>query len=136
MDNLNSVLLEGNLVKDPDLKHVGEDERPVCRFSIGVNRYRKDDKGEIQQFSTFVDVEAWGALAENCGKYLRKGRGVRVVGSLKQESWTGKEDGKTHSRLLISASHIEFRPEVRKTENAEEIVLEEESDISEEAQRG
>jgi single-strand DNA-binding protein len=123
MDNLNSVLLEGNLVRDPDLRRVGDPERPVCRFTIGVNRYRRDDKGEVQQYTTFVDIQTWGTLAENCGKYLKKGRGVRVVGALKQETWTGKEDGKPHYRLVVSASHVEFRPDQKKADSPDEIIL-------------
>jgi len=131
MDNLNSVLLEGNLVRDPDLKKIGDEQRPVCRFSIGVNRYRKDEKGEVRQFTTFVDTECWNALAENCAKYLKKGRGVRIVGALKQENWMGKDDGKNHSRLIVTANHIEFRPETKKEGESEEIVLEDDLEVPE-----
>jgi single-strand DNA-binding protein len=56
-------------------------------------------------------------LAENCYNLGRKGRGVRVVGRLKQDRWPG-QDGKNHSRVMIVAEHVEFRPEFRKEEPA------------------
>jgi single-strand DNA-binding protein len=45
-----------------------------------------------------------------CGEYLKKGRGVRVVGRLKQDRWTDP-DGKPHSRVEIIAEHVEFKPQ-------------------------
>jgi len=49
----------------------------------------------------------WTRLAEVCAEYLKKGRGVRVVGRLKQDKWTDA-DGKPHSRVHIVAEHVEF----------------------------
>jgi len=46
-------------------------------------------------------------------EYLKKGRGVRVVGRLKQDRWTDA-DGKPHSRIFIVAEHVEFRPQFKK----------------------
>jgi single-strand DNA-binding protein len=58
-------------------------------------------------------VATWTRLVEVCGEYLRKGRGVQVVGRLKQDRWTGP-DGKPHSRIFIVAEHVEFKPQLRK----------------------
>jgi single-strand DNA-binding protein len=58
-------------------------------------------------------VSTWTRLAEVCGEYLKKGRGVRVVGRLKQDRWTDA-DGKPHSRVLIVAEHVEFKPQLKK----------------------
>jgi single-strand DNA-binding protein len=54
-----------------------------------------------------------------------KGRGVRVVGRLRQYRWNGS-DGKIHACVVIIAEHVEFRPEFAKPSNAdgkEEIEL-------------
>ena len=40
---------------------------------------------------------------------LQKGRGVRVVGRLKQDRWADQE-GKNHDRVKIVAEHVEFKP--------------------------
>jgi single-strand DNA-binding protein len=65
---------------------------------------------------SFFDIESWGNLAESCSKLGRKGRGVRVVGRLRQDRWQSA-DGKNHARFLIVAEHIEFRPEFIKEDD-------------------
>jgi len=66
----------------------------------------------------FFDVEAWGKLAEACSNHGRKGRGVRVVGRLKQDRWVGT-DGKNHAKVAIVAEHVEYRPDFKKTAGAD-----------------
>jgi single-strand DNA-binding protein len=111
MNNLNSILIEGNLVKDPELSYTSKGTA-VCKFSVACNRsYKQDD--EFQKEVSFFDVSTWTRLAEVCGEYLKKGRGVRVVGRLKQDRWTDP-DGKPHSRVEIVAEHVEFKPQIKK----------------------
>jgi len=64
----------------------------VCKFSVACNRFFKQDD-ETQKEVSFFDVSCWTRLAEVCSEYLKKGRGVRVVGRLKQDRWTDA-DGK------------------------------------------
>ena len=108
MNNLNSILIEGNLVKDPELSYTPKGTA-VCKFTVACNRSWKQDD-EYQKEVSFFDVSAWTRLAEVCGEYLKKGRGVRVVGRLKQDRWTDPE-GKAHSRVEIVAEHVEFKPQ-------------------------
>ncbi|MDR2617395.1 MAG: single-stranded DNA-binding protein [Treponema sp.] len=115
MNNLNSILIEGNLVRDP-LYRATAKGTPVCTFSLASNRFYKQDS-QLEKEVSFFDVEAWSKLAENCYSLGRKGRGVRVVGRLKQDRWTGA-DGKAHSRISIVAEHVEFRPEFKKDDAA------------------
>jgi single-strand DNA-binding protein len=111
MNNLNSILIEGNLVRDPLLRSTPKGT-PVCNFTLASNRFFKQDTG-LEKEVGFFDVETWAKLAENCYNLGHKGRGVRVVGRLKQERWNGS-DGKPHSRVTIVAEHVEFRPEFKK----------------------
>jgi single-strand DNA-binding protein len=99
---------EGNLVRDTELSYTPKGTA-VCKFSVACNRQWKQDD-EIQKVVSFFDVSAWTRLAEVCGEYLKKGRGVRVVGRLKQDRWTDPE-GKAHSRVEIIAEHVEFKPQ-------------------------
>lgn len=121
MNNLNSILIEGNLVRDPMTK-VTTKGTPVCTFAVASNRYFKQDN-EYEQETSFFDVETWSKLAENCGNLGRKGRGVRVVGRLKQDRWNDPE-GKAHSKVKIIAEHVEFRPDFKKTKSNEEDIKE------------
>jgi len=109
MNNLNSILIEGNMVRDPQYRtHKG---MQICTFCIATNRYFQLE-GSLEREVSFFDVETQGRLAEACNKQGKKGRGVRVVGRLRQDRWHG-EDGKLHARITISAKHVEFCPELK-----------------------
>jgi len=111
MNNLNSILIEGNMVRDPRY-HTTPKGTPICNFSLASNRYFRQENGYEKEVS-FFDVETWAKLADTCNSLGKKGRGVRVVGRLKQDRWMGN-DGKSHSRITIVAEHVEFRPEFKK----------------------
>ena len=106
MNDLNSVLIEGNLTRDP-VAAATPRGTPVCTFSVASNRYYRAEN-ERQEEVSFFDVETWNKLAERCGEELHKGRGVRVVGRLKQDRWSDKE-GNPRSRIKVVADHVEFR---------------------------
>jgi single-strand DNA-binding protein len=128
MNNLNSILLEGNLVADPDLRYTTKGV-PVCSFRVACNRYFKQEE-ELQKEVSYFDVTSWNRLAEVCNEYLTKGRGVRVVGRLKQDRWEDPE-GKTRSKVHIVAEHVEFKPKF-KSDDAEPAEDQEESERADE----
>ncbi len=117
MNQLNSIILEGNLVANAELSEPTKGFK-VCRFSLGVNRFTKSLNGESIDEVSFFDVEAYGKLAETCEKNCSKGRGVRVVGRLKQNRWKNNE-GKNVSRIIIIAEHIEYKPKFEKKDFAD-----------------
>jgi single-strand DNA-binding protein len=107
VNSLNSILLEGNLVRDPESKTLSTGSQ-VCNFTVASDRfYRQNDAAEKEV--SYFDVEAWSKLGLACSQNLKKGRGVRVVGRLKQDRWTDGE-GKQKSRVMIVAEHVEFKP--------------------------
>lgn len=108
MNNLNSILIEGNVVRPPEMRYSPKGV-PVCVVSIAVNRWYPGTDGSFVQEVSFFDVEAWSVLAEKCIASCDKGRGLRVVGRLKQERWRNT-DGKAFSRVKIVAEHIELKP--------------------------
>jgi single-strand DNA-binding protein len=85
---------------------------------VACNRYFKQEE-ELQQEVSYFDITTWNRLAEVCNEYLSKGRGVRVVGRLKQDRWEDPE-GKTRSKVHIVAEHVEFKPKF-KTDDAEPV---------------
>ena len=108
MNNLNSIILEGNLVRDAQLTEPAPGFKK-CAFSIAVNRFFKNRKNEDVNEASFFEVEAYGKMAEYCGEKAKKGRGVRVVGRLKQDTWKD-ENGKSASKVYVVAEHIEYKP--------------------------
>jgi single-strand DNA-binding protein len=111
MNNLNSVLIEGNMVCDPVFRATAKGTA-VCTFRIASNRFYKNGDNLEKEVSYF-DIETWSKLAENCRNSGGKGRGTRVVGRLKQNRWTDA-DGKNRSSVTVIAEHVEFRPEASK----------------------
>lgn len=117
MNSLNSILLEGNLVRDPENKTLPTGTQ-VCNFSVASDRFYKQND-ELEKEVSYFDVEAWSRLGQSCAANLKKGRGVRVVGRLKQDRWTDTE-GKTKSKVKIVAEHVEFKPALNRPEGAKE----------------
>ncbi len=104
--SLNSVNIMGNLTRDPEIKYIPSG-KAVCSLSIANNRVYTKNGEKVTEVSYF-DVEVWGLAAENCSKYLTKGNGVIVEGRLRQDRW--EKDGKTQSRVRITANAVHFLP--------------------------
>ncbi|MGO8695485.1 MAG: single-stranded DNA-binding protein [Rectinemataceae bacterium] len=108
MNSLNSILLEGNLVRDPESKTLATGTK-VCDFTVASDRFYKQNE-EMEKEVSYFDIEAWARLGQACSENLKKGRGVRVVGRLKQDRWVDPE-GKPRSKVKIVAEHVEFKPQ-------------------------
>ena len=128
MSNLNSILIEGNLVREPLLRSTPKGTS-VCTFNLASNRFFKQDTG-LEKEVSFFEVETWARLAEICYNLGKKGRGCRVIGRLKQDRWNGS-DGKPHSKISIVAEHVEFRPEFKKSAGNVSTLAEEAMEIEE-----
>ena len=101
---MNKVYLIGNLTRDPELAETNSGIK-VCRFAIAVNRNYSSNDGERQ--TDFFNITVWRTQAENCGRYLKKGSKVAVVGSLQNRSYEDK-DGIKRNVTDIIANEVEF----------------------------
>lgn len=85
MPALNRVQLIGRLGKDPDARFTPTGKQ-VVKFSVAVsNRWKKE--GEMREVTEWVNIEAWGRLAEVCHEYLHKGSLVYIEGRLKTDKY-------------------------------------------------
>ncbi len=119
--SLNTVNMMGNLTREPEMKTTPSG-KAVCRLSI-ANNHVYSKQGEKVTEVSFFDVEVWGVVGEDCCKYLTKGSSVIVEGRLKQERW--EKDGKTQSRIRITASAVHFMPKRPKNTNSMDESVEE-----------
>ena len=85
---MNKVILVGNLTRDPELTETPSGVA-VCRFAIAVSRDYANSEGTHE--TDFFNITVWRGRAENCGKYLKKGNKVAVVGSLQNRSYEDKD---------------------------------------------
>jgi single-strand DNA-binding protein len=69
------------------------------------SKYRTQD-GQEHEEVCFVNCEVYGKQAENCGKYLTKGRQVLVEGRLRYEQW--EKDGQKRNALKVIADRVQF----------------------------
>lgn len=100
MNNLNRVIINGNLTTDCKLER-GKNGTAYGGFCIAVNSSEK--KGdEWVDVPSFFEVKAFGKLFESQHPYLNKGANVTVEGKLKQENWETKEGEKRHKIVIVS----------------------------------
>ena len=99
--NLNDVKIAGNLVQEPELHHTHQGT-PVTNVSLGVNEtYTLNN--EKRTATTFVDVQLWGAAAENFAKLVQKGQQILVEGALRQDTWEDKAAKQNRSKLFVKS---------------------------------
>lgn len=106
--SVNKVILVGNLGKDPELKYTGQTNNAVCTFSLATSDRRKDAaSGEWKEYTEWHNVVVWGKTAENCHKYLKKGRQCYLEGKIRTRKWQDKE-GKDRWTTEIVAELVQF----------------------------
>ena len=114
MSDTNTVVLTGNLTRDPELRFT---PKGVAVANVGLASNRKYRQGdELKEDVCFVDVTAFGNTAEAVAKYLEKGRKVLVEGRLRFHSWEN-EGGQKRSRLDVIAERVNFLPQAAKNGN-------------------
>jgi single-strand DNA-binding protein len=105
MGSVNKVILVGNLGADPELKYTPSN-RALCNLRIATTEVFKDKSGQRQEKTEWHRVTVWGDSAENCSKYLAKGRSVYVEGRLQTRSYD--KDGQKHYATDVVADRVVF----------------------------
>ena len=103
--SLNQVTLMGNLTRDPELRQTPTGQS-VTSFSLALNRSYKDQSGEWQEATDYIDIVCWGPLAERVSQYMSKGRRCLVQGRLQSRSW--EQDGQKRSKVEVLATDVTF----------------------------
>lgn len=103
---MNHVILMGNLTRTPEIRRTPSGQA-VSDLGLAVNERFQDRDGKTVDRPCFVDVVAWGRLAEACGKHLEKGAPVAIEGRLRFEQWQTPQ-GERRNRLRVLAHRIQF----------------------------
>jgi single-strand DNA-binding protein len=101
---MSTLSIAGNLTATPELRNVNGG-RSVVSFSVADNRRWTDKSGATQEAVTYLDVTAWGAMAEHIATSLHTGDRVLVTGRLEQRSWEGS-DGQRHTKHELVATEV------------------------------
>ncbi|MEN8192239.1 MAG: single-stranded DNA-binding protein [Bacteroidota bacterium] len=106
MPELNSVMVAGNLTKDPIFRETSNNT-PVVNFHVAVNRRYKDSSNQWQEDVCYVGVVAWNKLADSCREKLVKGSAVLIDGELQSRTFK-TDDSKNRTIVEIKAKRIQF----------------------------
>jgi single-strand DNA-binding protein len=101
---LNRVSLVGRLTKDVEVRYATDGQTAIAKFTLAVDRTFKKDG---QPSADFLPIIVFGKSAENCGKYIGKGRLVGVSGRIQTRSWDDTE-GKKHYATEVIADEVDF----------------------------
>src|ERR1700688_174218 len=105
MNNINRVVLTGNLTPDPEVRSTPSGTS-VCNLRIACNTRRKED-GEWVDKPNYFNVTVWGAQGENAARYLSNGRPVAIDGRLEWREWEA-QDGTKRKATDIIADSVQF----------------------------
>jgi single-strand DNA-binding protein len=106
VQNVNRVVLTGNLTRDPELKNTAGGSK-ICSLRVACNGRRKDGQtGEWEDSPNYFDVTVFSTQGENCARYLTKGRAIAVDGRLDWREW--ETDGVKRQAVQIIAETVQF----------------------------
>jgi single-strand DNA-binding protein len=118
MRSVNKIILVGHLAADPELR-VPRPGETITTFPLATHREKTAD-GVPRQVTDFHRVVTWGKLAEVCAKYLSKGQGVYIEGTLLNRAY--ERDGQRRYSTEIRADEVNMLT-YKKTDGVEKVVL-------------
>ena len=105
MASVNTVILVGNLGRDPEVRFMPNGEA-VANFSIATTENWKDKSGVKQEKTEWHNIVMYRRLAEIAGEYLKKGRPVYIEGRLQTRKW--EKDGVTRYTTEIIGDQMQM----------------------------
>jgi single-strand DNA-binding protein len=102
MASVNKVILMGNIVRDPELRHTPSGSA-ICGVSLATTRKWKDKtSGDRQEETEWHRVVFFDRLAEIAGEYLKKGKPAYIEGRLKTRKWTDKDGVEKYTTEIVA----------------------------------
>lgn len=123
MNDINKVIVEGNLTRTPELKQISEKAR-VTTFGIANHRYwpeSRDENGEPASWkskTSFLEVEAWNFQADKSFNELKVGDRVELACRVEQDQWLNDE-GAPRSKTKLVLQHFEKKEKGHLVEDAQ-----------------
>ena len=105
MASMAKISIIGNVGRDPELRMTAGG-RPVCDFSVAVNRV-SGSGGERSEQTDWYRVSCWGKQAETAQQIVQKGQQIYVDGRFSPREWTTKE-GEKRTSLDISCNDFQL----------------------------
>lgn len=107
MQNINKVLITGNVTQDPEQRATAGGTS-VLLFGIACNDSKRNQNGEYEDYPNFFECVMYGKRADALARFLKKGMHVTIAGKLHYRSW--EKDGQKRSKVEIVADEVELPP--------------------------
>lgn len=108
MANFNRVILLGNLTRDVEIRY-SQGGTAIAKFGMAINR-KYGQQGEQKESVCYVDLTAWGKVAELISQYCAKGSQLFVEGRLEYSQWEDKKGGGKRNKLEVVVENFQFMP--------------------------
>lgn len=102
---MNKAIIEGNLVRDPELKKANNG-KSFINFTLAVSDDYKNQKGELVKQTDFVNCTAWGTTAEVIAKYTAKGKPLLIEGKIKTRTYDKNGEKKYSTEVSVSELYL------------------------------
>jgi len=90
MASMAKIQIIGNVGRDPEMRMTPQG-RPVCDFSVAVNRVSTSG-GERSEQTDWYRVSCWGKQAETAQQIVQKGQQIYVDGRFSPRTYTNKDN--------------------------------------------
>lgn len=102
-DILNRLTVTGRLVRENELREVGE-ERIVLNNAVAIPRSYKTENGPD---TDFINIVAWGKRAELIEEYCNKGDLIGLDGRIQSGSYQNNEEQTVYTvEMLVDSVHF------------------------------
>ncbi len=101
-NDLNRCEFIGRLSRDPESRYSSSGDQ-VVNFSLAVGWKTKDKEG-----TEWINVVAFGKLAQICADYLSKGKQVYIAGRYNTQKWQDKDTGQDRYSTRIIADQLQM----------------------------
>jgi single-strand DNA-binding protein len=115
--SFNQVTLLGNITREVDVRYTPQGTA-IADIGLAINRSWKNDRGEKQEETTFVDVTLWAKVAEVAAEYCHKGDPLFVSGRLHLDTWDDKQTGQKRTKLKVVGETIQLLGTRQQTRSA------------------
>lgn len=109
---MNKFFGVGNLTRDPEMRQ--------SKNGVNVVNFGVAFRGRTEEDTLFLDVEAWSTGADFVEKWFKKGNGIVIDGSLRQDTWEDKNTGQKRTKVYVRCDHCSFPPGGKKGQTSTE----------------
>ena len=98
---MNQVTIIGRLGRDPEIR-AANNGKVKANITVAVNRRVVTNEGEVKEFTDWINVVAWGNIAEDIGNSLTKGARVVVIGRYATRSYESNGSKRYITEVIAS----------------------------------